>query len=52
MTHDSSLAKLTASGCRGHSAPFDGATPEYRWAIARSIQALAERRGIPAGANR
>lgn len=34
MAHDSSLDKPAASGCCGHSAPFDGATPEYRRALA------------------
>lgn len=38
MAHDAPLAKPAVSGCCGHSAPFDGATPEYRrvlfWVIA------------------
>ncbi len=38
MAHDAPLAKPAVSGCCGHTAPFDGATPEYRrvlgWVIA------------------
>ncbi|CAN1569011.1 CzcD Co/Zn/Cd efflux system component [Caulobacteraceae bacterium] len=38
MAHDTPLAKPAVSGCCGHTAPFDGATPEYRrvlgWVIA------------------
>lgn len=38
MAHDAPLDKPAASGCCGQSAPFDGATPEYRrvllWVIA------------------
>lgn len=43
MPHDASLAK-PASACCGHSAPFDGATPEYRrvllWVIAINLGAF------------
>lgn len=33
MAHDAPLAKPAVSACCGHSAPFDGATPEYRRAL-------------------
>lgn len=41
MAHDAPLAKPAVSGCCGHTAPFDGATPEYRrvlgWVIAINL---------------
>jgi len=41
MAHDAPLANPAVSGCCGHTAPFDGATPEYRrvlgWVIAINL---------------
>lgn len=41
MALDARLAKPAVSGCCGHTAPFDGATPEYRrvlgWVIAINL---------------